>query len=601
LNALAADAVLFERAYSASPQTLPSHASMLTGRYPFATGVRDQAGFTIKRSERLVQEILAARGYDTAAMVSSYLLRKETGIDQGFAKFDASRGDVDATAKAAERWLDGSGGGRAFLFLQADVAANADSYDARVLRADLLVARLVRYLKTHQLYDRSTLIVTSDHGEGLGDHGETGHGLFVYEEDLHVPLLLKLPAGDFAGRRIAEPVQLADLTPTILEFAKAPMPGNLHGAALQPLVAGSGGPGQRVIYSESLYGTYHFWWPPLMTMTDGRYRYIKGGGEALYDLKTDPACAIDIATKHRDVAAAMRRAIDKLAVTEPTVDSAVTSAERKELAAAGYIGFRSAGDDLTPGAVGSVSDDTWTSRAALVEQYRSAAFAAAARDWSTAIDGFRALAREQPQAAAVWMDLGAVARAAERHDLAADAFKRAVDLSPDSSEARLGAAWALFRLRKVDEARQAADDVIDAGTAGASAGEAHELLARIALLRKDADRAREEAALAEKNDPSRPVKAFVEGRLAYDAGRYASAADAFDAALAAASRAQRDPLTDLRYYAGDTLLRLDRFGEAEYLLTQELTESPNNARARASLAALYRATGRAADGSAVAH
>ncbi len=195
IDALAHDGVVFERAYSHAPQTLPAHVSLLSGRLPFETGVRDTLGFVVTPGERLLPQMLRERGYATGGIVSAYVLRKETGINRGFDFFndemppsspERSAGQVQrdgAESEAlAERWLDTSGSSRVFLFLHlyephkpytppARFAEYAP-YDGEIAYADEIVGRLVRYLKTHQLYDRSTIILLSDHGEGLGDHGE---------------------------------------------------------------------------------------------------------------------------------------------------------------------------------------------------------------------------------------------------------------------------------------------------------------------------------------------------------------------------------------------------------------------------------------------
>ena len=202
LDALGADGVVFERAYAHVPQSLPSYATLLSGRLPFETGVRDEAGFAVKDSERMVAEILRDRDFSTAAIVSSFSMRKETGIAQGFELYDdelppavdgieAVERNGELAERAAEKWLEEGHTTRSFLFLQLAephkpyeppaAFAQYAPYDGEIARADEIVGRLVRYLKTHQLYDQSTIIVVSDHGEGLGDNGEQSHGLFVYE------------------------------------------------------------------------------------------------------------------------------------------------------------------------------------------------------------------------------------------------------------------------------------------------------------------------------------------------------------------------------------------------------------------------------------
>src|SRR5918912_1377914 len=276
IDALAADGVLFERAYSHAPQTLPAHAALLTGRLPFETGVRDNIGFTVKRGERLLAQMLRDRGYATGGVVSAFVLRKETGIGQGFDFFDAEmpsgspdlaiaqvQRDGGESEAIAERWLNTSGSSRAFLFLHLyephkpyappERFASLAPYDGEIAYADEIVGRLVRYLKSHQLYDRSTIVLLSDHGEGLGDHGEQEHGLFVYDEAVHVPLIIKQESNAGAGRRVADVVQHIDLVPTILDLVKASAPGGLRGRSLKPLLEGSGRLAASAVYSEALY------------------------------------------------------------------------------------------------------------------------------------------------------------------------------------------------------------------------------------------------------------------------------------------------------------------------------------------------------------
>src|SRR5438094_618842 len=130
--------------------------------------------------------------------------------------------------------------------------AELDPYDGEIAYADEIVGRLVRYLKSHQLYDRSTVIVLSDHGEGLGDHGEQEHGLFVYDEAIHVPLIVKQESNVGAGRRVAAVVQHIDVVPTILELVKAPGSGSFRGRSLKPLLDGTGTLPELSVYSEAL-------------------------------------------------------------------------------------------------------------------------------------------------------------------------------------------------------------------------------------------------------------------------------------------------------------------------------------------------------------
>ena len=148
----------------------------------------------------------------------------------------AGQRDGGESEKIAEHWLDSAGTSRAFLFLHLNEPhkpyapperfAQYSPYDGEIAYADEIVGRLIHYLKTHQLYDRSTIVLLSDHGEGLGDHGEQEHGLFVYDETIHVPLIIKQESNVGAGRRVSDLVQHVDMVPTILDLVKAPVPGH---------------------------------------------------------------------------------------------------------------------------------------------------------------------------------------------------------------------------------------------------------------------------------------------------------------------------------------------------------------------------------------
>ena len=200
----------------------------------------------------------------------------------------------------------------------------------------------MKYLKTHQLYDHSTIVLLSDHGEGLGDHGEQEHGLFIYDEAIHVPLIIKQESNAGAGRRIPDIVQHIDLVPTILDLVKAPRVTNLRGRSLKPLLEGTGPLAPTTIYSEALYARYHFGWSELTALTDDRYRFINAPREELYDLGRDPHEQTNIAADRPQPRQALRSALDRLAggATIPA-PSEVPADARERLQTLGYVGRQS--------------------------------------------------------------------------------------------------------------------------------------------------------------------------------------------------------------------------------------------------------------------
>jgi tetratricopeptide (TPR) repeat protein len=189
---------------------------------------------------------------------------------------------------------------------------------------------------------------------------------------------------------------------------------------------------------------------------------------------------------------------------------------------------------------------------------------------------------------------------ADRPDVALDAYQHAVALEPTNSDAYLGASAALLRLRKLDEATARAQHVVDDAMASAVAqSRAHELLAQIGLAHRNLDLAHMEAALAEERDPSRPVTAYIDGRIAFDHRRYAEALELLEPALEKVDQTPRQPLADLRLLTGEALAHADRLSEAEYLFLEELKRSPLSDRARAGLIAVYKATGRTTEATAL--
>jgi arylsulfatase A-like enzyme/Tfp pilus assembly protein PilF len=620
IDALAADGVVFERAYSHAPQTLPAHASILSGQLPFETGVRDNVGFTVKTGERLLPQMLRDRGFTTGGVVSAYVLRKETGIGQGFDFFDGempagapdmSIGQVQrdgAESEAiAEHWLETIGTSRAFLFLHLYEPhkpyvpparfAEYEPYDGEIAYADEIVGRLVKYLKTHQLYDRSTVILLADHGEGLGDHGEQEHGLFVYDEAIRVPLIIKQESNAGAGRRVADLVQHIDLVPTILDLVRAPGSSALRGRSLKPVLDGTGRLQPPTVYSEALYSRYHFGWSELTALTDDRYRYIKAPREELYDLQRDAGERTNVAEERPQARQALRSALDRVAAgakIQPPSD--IPADARERLQALGYVGTQT-GVAAGPGDALPDPKD----KREILERYRAAVDLAGQRQWAQAITLVQHILRDDPEMADVWSQLAVFATRLDRYELAVDAYRHYIALKPEEPTGYIGAGAALLKLRKLEEAREHVQLAVDVAPEKdhRSRASAHEMLARIALAKHDADAAREQARLAREEDPRLALPPYVDGRLLYEQGKFAEALPLFQQAIAELKNPGSPRISELHFYAGDTLGRLERYPEAEAELVEELREFPQNTRARGALAMLYQASGQPDDAARV--
>ena len=609
IDTLAAEGVVFEHAWSHAPQTLPAHTSLLSGELPFEHGVRDNVGFTVKKGQWFIQRALQERGWPTGGFVSAYVLRAATGINQGFDTYDSdmpassgerSIGQVqrggDKTLAAAISWLDARDRAKPFfLFLhfyephkpyEPPARFSAYSpYDGEIAYSDELVGRFLDRLRSASLYDRATIVLLADHGEGLGDHGEQEHGLFLYQETTRVPLIVKLP-GRHQARRVAAPVQHIDLAPTILDLAGAPARPQLRGRSLRPLLEGTGALQDAPIYSEALYSRYHFGWSELYGLVDSRYHFIRAPHDELYDLERDRSESQSIAADRPQVRQAMRGALESMiAKTSIAAPAAVDEQDRQRLAALGYVGTGSTASLSLPG--DSLPDPK--DKIQVLEKYRRASDLAGERKFADAMVLYRELLAADPEMTDVWLQLAEVCLRQGLTEDGVRAYQEVIKRNPKDAGSLLGAGGGLLRLGRLDEAQTHAELAVSVAPAPA-----HELLAKIALARHDPDAALREARLAQEADPTLPMPLFVEGLLAYNQFKYADALGPFMRAHDAL-RGRTIQINELNYYIGDSLAHLERYPEAEPYFQEEIRLFPHNTRARAGLAMLYRAMGRDAE------
>ena len=582
IEALASDAVVFERAYSHSPQTLPAHASILSGLLPQDHGVRDDAGFALDADVRTLPELLRNRGFATGAAVSTFLLRRESGVARGFGFFDGElpqdpSTDAPAverqgplTVDAAERWIETQDGQRFFLFVQVNE-----------LHADLAVTRLTQVLRQRGLYDDATIVL-------VGDRGDVGSGTSLDERTLRVPLLVKQPARGGAGRRVSVPVQHVDLLPTILDLVRAPIPGDLHGRSLRAVLdSDKAALPEQPVYAEALTAYYRFGGDPVYAVAEGRYRLLRGFGEEEELIGIAPPDGQTAGGGESGAAGRLRTLLDELVDASPPgrLASPATGDEER-LALLGYlVNLR-----LTPGADAGLDGETQKS---LVEAHRAAAILIGQKRYSAGIRALQGLSRQHAELAPLHYQIGGLLVRTGRLEEAIAAFRRAQALLPDAADVSLALASALLRAGQTDLAQEEVENAIALAAAGGprDLAAAHEMGARVALERKDPEAAIAHAESAQKADPTIPVPAFVRGRVLYDEGRYEEAAAAFEAA-AEAARENGRTLADLHLYFGESLTSLDRYADAETEFREELRAFPRNIQAYTSLAMLYRASNR---------
>lgn len=311
IDRIAEQGTLFENVVSPVPITLPAHASMLTGLIPPAHGLHDNSNYVLPGEKVTLSEILKDRGFRTAAFVSSFVLDARFGLDQGFDSYQDDfvkpfntvfglerRGDE--TTDFAVSWLQEHKDEKFFLFIhyydphykydppQSFAARFAgDAYSGEIAFSDFCLGRVTTKLKELGIYDSTLLIVTGDHGEMLGEHGEDEHMYFVYESAVKVPLIVKLP-GSREPKRVNSTVGLIDIFPTVCGLLDIKVPGWVQGINLESFLQGrEPGGEERFFYIESMIPTY-LGANPLIGLTTGTWKYIRTTRPELYDLKRDP-------------------------------------------------------------------------------------------------------------------------------------------------------------------------------------------------------------------------------------------------------------------------------------------------------------------------
>lgn len=606
IDTLVADSVLFEQAWAQSPQTLPSHTSILTGQLPFEHGVRDNIGFVVPDATRTLAHHLQAGGYTTAAFVSSFVLRSQVGLSRGFDVYDDQLppagpdrplGQVQRagteTAAAAIQWLQAQTTSRYFLFFHIYephapytppvVPSSGDRYDGEVTHADTIIGQVLDAVRARGEYDEATIVLLSDHGEGLGDHGEDEHGLFLYRTTIQTPLVIKRAGGRGAGRRVATPVQHVDLAPTLLALTELRADTGRFGRSLVPLLDEGAELPPAPIYAETLSPRYHFGWSELYALTDDRYRLIRAPRDELFDLSTDPGETRSVVDTRGPVHAAMRAALDGLiagvAVSAP---SAVSSEDRQRLAALGYVGSQTGA--TTTRASDALPDPK--DKIHVLRRYQRASALATEGRWAEAATAYRALLATEPDMIDGWLQLAGASERAGQPTEALEAYRQIITRDAKNAAALTGAAAVLVQLTRFDEARAHAELAVDVAPAIA-----HELLARLAVQRGDAAAARTHATAAAAADPALPMPAFIEGLLLYNQGAYAAAIAPLTQAAQALS-ARTEQVADMRYVLADALARQERYAEAIPWFTAEIAAFPGHVRARAGLAMVFWTLGR---------
>jgi choline-sulfatase len=549
LDELARAGAVFENAFTAAPLTLPAHATLLTGVWPFRHGARVNGADAVDPSAPLVAERFRKAGFSTGAVVGSLVLRGETGLARGFDEYDdrfaenrgkparawnARRSGEEVVAHASA-WLDAHEKERFFLWVHlydphapyaapAELAARfpGDPYSAAVAHADACLGALLARLRRGPAAGRTAVVVAADHGESLGEHGESTHGVFLYDATLRVPLVVASPRG--TARRVASSVSLADVAPTLAELARLPEAGGpLDGLSLVPSLAGAASAARpHDVYAESVYPASLLGWSPLFAVRTATAKYVEAPRPELYRFPQDARERTNVFSAADEETRGLARALARIRGNGARASSkpASASGDALDLASLGYLTPTrgSAGLDLESAAFRPDPKDRiaeWDAmeRAVIARQSgkldeaiallengpaasRQPSDAAVLRELALCLRRSRRTERAlavyeklvgSPDAVAEdWFGLGVAWHLAGKDDRALEAHEEAVRRDPRHVDAWLDLGHERLALGRFEPARTAFERALalDSGGADALAG-----LAAVAFERRDWDTA----------------------------------------------------------------------------------------------------------------
>jgi arylsulfatase A-like enzyme/Flp pilus assembly protein TadD len=482
IDQLATEGFRFEQAFTQVPLTLPSHHSILSGTYPFYHGVRDNSQLA-KKKPALVSELLRRNGYRTGAFVGSFMLDARFGLNRGFDlyfdHFDVSRNqrfDLSHIERPAEevvqnalRWITENN--RKFfawvhLFDPHDPYSPPEPfksrfphspYDGEIAYVDHTIETLFTGLKEKGLLANTHVILTGDHGEGLGEHEEFTHGFFVYDSTLHVPLIIRPAHLVGKGQAIGDLVQTIDIAPTILRLLGLQPTGEMQGRSVAGLLRPNdsvtrGAPANQEGYFETLYPLRQFGWSELRGIRTARYKYIEAPKPELYDLFADPHEKKNLFQNQQAVANQMREVLRKQAANylpteEPRQGGALDPETLQMLQSLGYVAAAGMNTTRAPATRADPKEK--------IETYKKVVQALASANHGQSSVAVRLLEQvlgEAPEAISVRLILGLQQEKLGDLNKAIQQFSRVLAEDPQSSIAAFNLAQAWLQQGRVDEA-----------------------------------------------------------------------------------------------------------------------------------------------------
>jgi len=469
LDILAHQAVAFTRAYAQVPLTTPSHAAIFTGTYPQFNHVAD-LGSPLSKDLPYLPDILHRRGYRTAAFIGAYILDPKShtapGFDRGFDIYNAGfhrRREGEDRYKSVERradevvnkalaWLNHRPLGPFFMWLHFYDAHDpydppepfktrfaSSLYEGEIAYTDSQVGRFLTALRVKGLYQGALIAVMADHGEAFGEHGELRHGMFLYDETIHVPLLFKFPLGRSAGAKVEARVALADVAPTILQAAGFSVPTVMQGDSLLDKMKSSAvstktttsKPDERPVYSETDYPRRAFKWSMLRSWRAGKYLYVQAPKRELYDQSTDLGALHDLASGSKAVADTMESQLDAFhtrTTTAQTEQAKIDPAQAESLRALGYL----ASDSSTGNSKEDVGGTDPKDKIQVANTLHQSLIDMEEDHFEQAVPKLEQVIQQEPDASSAYLELGRALVHLKDYSKAIPVLRTAIEKMPDS-------------------------------------------------------------------------------------------------------------------------------------------------------------------------
>lgn len=483
INRLANEGILFEHNIVQVPLTLPSHSSILTGTYPLYHGVRDNGGFYLDESHHTLAESLKNKGYATGAFVAAFVLDSRWGLDQGFdyyydnfdltkykkVSLDSVQRRGDEVLAEVYKWIENQAQQKFFAWIHLyDPHTPYDPpepykteyrgrqfglYDGEIAYVDQLMGEFRDFMEEKNLFEKTLIIFTGDHGESLGEHKESAHGFFIYDSDIRVPLIIRFPEGKYAGHVVSNQVKSIDIMPTVLHLLDEEIPESVQGKSLLSLIVEDEAQDERSAYSETYWPRYHYGWSELKSLRKGRYKFIDAPQPELYDILEDPGEVNNLVNKKASLGHEMKR--DLLALIEEYAAEGIEDVGPRnidndslvKLQALGYVGSFLSKTKEKEGKLADPKD-----KIELYNEIKLSQFLVTEERMDEAEIKIKDVLAKDPSVLEARYILGNIYSKQNKYDEAIEEFRKALEVDPDYYTALFGMAVTYKKAEMFDEA-----------------------------------------------------------------------------------------------------------------------------------------------------